>query len=360
MTGNDWRMDPLCAPNDTDARVAKGKEIASRPEEIDRIGPDEWSVQSQSGFGRYRVWYIRDLPRCSCADYQGRTTETRPAPCKHIFAVIELRLREEGQALVAPAPKPKRKYRQHPSYTRGQTEEMRLIDSMLRDLVSEVPDLPRTPGIPGPAPTPLSDQVYCAILKVYSGMSGRRVCGVYRNVSDRGLLSHVPSYAVASNLLVRPEVTPILYRLLQLSAALLAALEDGGAVAPDSTGIQTTSFGGWREEKHKEKREKKWLKVHAMVGTKTHVVIRAVVSETNSGDSPQFAPLLKGALEDGFRPAIVTADKAYLLDGQLRARVEPRRETLHSFQIELRFSWSASHLSVSLEKGIPPLPSQQT
>lgn len=104
---------------------------------------------------------------------------------------------------------------------------------------------------------------------------------MYRNVANRGLLRHAPSFAVASNILVRPEVTPILYRLLTPSAAPLAALEDGGGIAPDSTGIQTTSFGGWREEKHKERREKKWLKVHAMVGTRTHVVIRAVVSETN-------------------------------------------------------------------------------
>jgi transposase len=312
MMTSDWRMNPLCAPNDNEARMAKGKEIASRPEEIERIGPDEWSVPSQSGFGRYRVWFIRDLPRCTCADYQGRTTETRPAPCKHIFAVIELRLREPGQVQPVLSPKPKRQYRQHSSYTRGQSEEMRLVDSMLRELVADVPDFPRIPGAPGPIPTPLSDDLYCAILKVYSGISGRRACGVYRNVADRGLLRRAPSFAVASNILVRPEVTPILYRLLTLCAAPLAALEDGGAIAPDSTGIQTTSFGGWREEKHKERREKKWLKVHAMVGTKTHVVIRAVISETNTGDSPQFAPLLRGALEDGFRPAIVAADKGYL------------------------------------------------
>ncbi|MGI0067412.1 MAG: transposase, partial [Thermoplasmata archaeon] len=107
-------------------------------------------------------------------------------------------------------------------------------------------------------------------------------------MADRGLLARAPSYAVASNLLTRPEVTSTLYRLLSLSALPLAGLEDGGAIAPDSTGVQTTSFGGWREEKHGEKRQKRWLKVHAMVGTKTHVVIRAYVDSANSGDAPQF------------------------------------------------------------------------
>ena len=159
---------------------------------------------------------------------------------------------------------------------------------------------------------PLSDGIYCAILKVYSGLSGRRARGIYENVHDRNLLGHVPNYMVASRILNRPEATLILYRLLSLSAAPLAGLEDGGVVAPDSTGVQTTSFGGWREEKHGEKRQKRWLKVHAMVGTKTHVIIRAVVGEADSGDSPQFVPMLQGALEDGFHPSAVVADKGYL------------------------------------------------
>jgi len=131
-------------------------------------------------------------------------------------------------------------------------------------------------------------------------------------VTDRGLLSRTPSYVVSSHLLTRPEATPFLYRLLSLSAAPLAGLEEGGAVAPDSTGVQTTSFGGWREEKHGEKRQKKWLKVHAIVGTKTHVIMRAIVSDKNSGDAPEFEPLLRGAVEDGFQPATVVADKGYL------------------------------------------------
>ena len=110
----------------------------------------------------------------------------------------------------------------------------------------------------------------------------------------------------------RPEATVVLYGLLQLSALPLAGLEEGGAVAPGSTGVQTTSFGGWREEKHGEKREKKWLKVHAIVGTKTHVVIDARVLEANSADSPQFIPLLRGTFEAGLRPSAALADKGYL------------------------------------------------
>ncbi len=267
---------------------------------------------SQTGFGRYRVWFVGDLPRCSCPDYESRASQTVPAPCKHIYAVLDLRLREVGQSLAAPERKPRKQYVQHPTYTKAQTAEMRLLDSLLRELVADVPDLPKLAEKGGRPALPLPDALYCAILKVYSGLSGRRACGVYENVSDRDLLESVPSYNVASRALNRPEVTAILYRLLQLSAAPLAGLENGGAVAPDSTGVQTTSFGGWREEKHGEKREKKWLKVHAMVGTKTHVVIDARILEANSADSPQFEPLLRGTFEAGFRPSVTVADKGYL------------------------------------------------
>jgi len=283
-------------------RLVRAKEIASRREEIESLGENDWSVPSQSGFGRYRVVLTEGVWVCGCRDF-----EKWRRPCKHILAIGEL-----TRPSPPVAPVLRKQYHQHPTYTKGQTEEMRLLDSLLRELVSEAYDFPRAPGLPGPAPTSIQDDLYCAILKVYSGLSGRRACGVYANVADRGLLAKAPSYMVASNLLTRAEVTSILYRLLSLSALPLAGLEDGGAVAPDSTGVQTTSFGGWREEKHGEKRQKKWLKVHAMVGTKTHVIIRAVVSDQNSGDAPEFGPLLRGTVEDGFRPSSVVADKGYL------------------------------------------------
>lgn len=304
----------LIARTPSERRMARGREIASRPEEIEKIGESEWSVPSQTGFGRYLVSKIDGAFQCRCKDFAGRGGE----PCKHIFAVMNLGLGAAAKLLSVPERKVRKQYAQHPTYTKGQTEEMRLLDSLLRELVGEVYDFPRAPGLPGPAPTPIRDDLYCAILKVYSGLSGRRACGVYANVADRGLLGRPPSFAVASNLLTRHEVTPILYRLLSLSAVPLAGLEDGGAVAPDSTGVQTTSFGGWREEKHGEKRERRWLKVHAMVGTKTHVIIRAFVGEANSADSPQFEPLLRGILEDGFHPSTVLADKGYLSKASYR------------------------------------------
>jgi transposase len=285
-------------------RLVRAREIASHPEEIEKLGENEWSVPSQTGFGRYRVYFEADKWSCGCKDFQARFGE----PCKHVLSVRELLAPTEGPKRVA-----RKTYPQNTkAYDAGQTKEMRLVDSILRDLLSGVEGIPRLPGEGGRPAIPLRDALYCATLKVYSGLSARRASGVWENVKDRGLLGKVPSYRLASRVLARPEVTPVLYRLLSLSAMPLAGLEDGGVVAPDSTGVQTTSFGAWREEKHGEKRIRKWLKVHAMVGTKTHAILRAVVGDADSADSPQFAPLLTETLAEGFRPTGVVADRGYL------------------------------------------------
>ena len=141
------RVENATASDGVARRITRAKEIASHPETIEKLGEVEWSVPSQSGFGRYRVWFVEREGRCTCPDYAKRA-----ASCKHIYAVLDLKLREAGQSLAAPERKARKQYRQHPSYTKGQTEEMRLVDSFLHDLLAEVDDFPRVPGARGPAP----------------------------------------------------------------------------------------------------------------------------------------------------------------------------------------------------------------
>src|SRR5580693_7547452 len=107
----------MMAPEAVEARMARAKEIVSHPEGIEKIGPDEWSVPSQTGFGRYRVWFVLGQARCTCPDFKGRATQDEGEPCKHAFAVLDLRLREVGKSLAVPSPKPRKQYRQHPAYT---------------------------------------------------------------------------------------------------------------------------------------------------------------------------------------------------------------------------------------------------
>jgi hypothetical protein len=290
------------SPEERERRLALAREIASHRGDIERLSQDDWSVPSQSGFGRYRVRLLEGAWVCGCKDFQARRE-----PCKHILAIVE-----HNRPVASSERTPRRQYPQHPSYTRAQTEELRLVESLLRELVSDVPEFPTNRSSGGRPPLPLPESLYCAILKVYFGLSGRRASGIYANVRDRKLLSRVPNYMVASRTLNRPEATLILSRLLTLSASPLAGLEAGGVIAPDSTGVQTTSFGAWREAKHGEQRSKKWLKLHAMVGTRTHVILAAIVGDGFSADSPQFGPMLRETVNAGFHPSRVVADKAYL------------------------------------------------
>ena len=105
-----------------------------------------------------------------------------------------------------------------------------------------------------------------------------------------------------------------------------------GRLRLTAPGSRRPLLEGPREEKHGEKREKKWLKVHAIVGTKTHVVIDARVLEANSADSPQFVPLLRGVIDAGFRPASALADKGYLSRDNYTAAVEMGLETFIPFK----------------------------
>ena len=159
--------------NEADAgraeRLVRAKEVASRREDIESLGENDWSVPSQSGFGRYRVREIGGLWECGCKDFA-----KRGLPCKHILAIEEM-----NRPAIASPPVHRKQYRQHPSYTKGQTAEMRLLDTLLRDLVSAVPEFPSTPGTGGRPALPFSESVYCAILKVYSGLSGRRARGIF-------------------------------------------------------------------------------------------------------------------------------------------------------------------------------------
>lgn len=53
-----------------------------------------------------------------------------------------------------------------------------------------------------------------------------------------------------------------------------------------------------------------WLKLHAIVGTKTNVIAAASITDRTANDSPQFEPLVLAATEQ-FRMKEIMADKAY-------------------------------------------------
>ncbi len=288
-------------------RLQKGLAIAKTEGAIEKVSPDTFTVASQSGPGAYRVvWKEGDL-ECNCPDYV-----KRGKPCKHSIGV-RFYLKK-----VTRLPNGKTKREEHPlsygqaweAYDRAQKEEIRLFDVLLHDLLSDVPEPERDPHHAGRPSIPVREQLFCAIQKVYSQLSCRRAWGLFRNAVDHGQLPKAPHYGITSEILNRDEVTAILADLITRSAMPLTALEQG--FAPDSTGIQTTSFGYWREDKHGDRRERRWLKAHALVGVNTHVFVRVNVTDKNGADNNEFAPLLRAAAKAGIALKEVYADKAYL------------------------------------------------
>ena len=157
--------------------------------------------------------------------------------------------------------------------------------------------------------------VYTGALKVYSGFSARRFDSDVRDAQSKGFIDSAPSYISVNRYIADPDLTSILMGLIHLSAAPLAQVES--QFAADSTGFSTCNYDRWFDHKWgKEKSQRKWMKAHAMVGTKTNIVTTVKVTPNNVNDSPILPALLNKTAEN-FQMAEVSADKAYLSDANL-------------------------------------------
>ncbi|HYX71599.1 MAG TPA: transposase, partial [Nitrososphaera sp.] len=302
-------------------RQQKGIAIATKAT-IKRDG-NLWLVPSQSGQGKYRV--NPDKQSCSCPDF-----DFRGEPCKHIFAVrytiekiekTKTTVKESGKTTVTETVKVTRKtYKQEwPAYNKAQTQEKAQFQYLLHQLCQGVGS-PAQNGA-GRRFLPLEDMIFAMAFKVYSTFSGRRFMTDLRDAHAKGYLSQLPSYNSMFDYFGMEMLTPYLQMLIEESSLPLQAIERDFAV--DSTGISTNRFVQWMHAKYSdphliEKRD--WIKVHLICGVKTNVVTAVEVTDRYAGDSPYFKPLVEQTAQN-FVMNEVSADKAYLSDGNLRAVV---------------------------------------
>ena len=154
-----------------DAREQKAEEIAAGGKIV--LSDGCFLVPSQSSPTTYRV-SIGPRPTCTCEDY-----ELREKVCKHIIAVrlFVQRMTVDNPVpdRTEPTPKVKRKtYGQSwEQYNAAATNEKFHFQELLADLCSTVEE-PVVPGRVGRPPIPLADQIFAAVYKVYSTVSGRR------------------------------------------------------------------------------------------------------------------------------------------------------------------------------------------
>lgn len=294
-----------------DARKARGLALVQKVgKRIKHITGESYFVPSSAGGS---TGYVVDLAAstCTCAD-----AETCEGRCKHQWAVLILR----RDVIVDGDPTPEEKrptYRQKswPNYHRAQCEEKERVQILLRGLCDGIAQPPQAKGRPRLL---LADLVFAATMKVYGTMSGRRSTSDVRACERGGFIDHTPAHCSIARLLESPAALPLLTQLVEESATPLRAIET--ALAADATGFATSTYACWFDHKYgQDKRVQRWVKAHAMTGTKTHVITAVTVTEGHENDCPQFAALLSATTAKGFRPEEVSADKAYLSNDNLAA-----------------------------------------
>jgi transposase len=294
-----------------DARQARGLALVqTKRAKIKHVAGSRWLVPSATdASGGYVV--DAEQNSCSCPDH-----EDRGVKCKHIWAILILRSEvslPDGATVII---EKRVTYRQDwPRYNAAQCEEKDRVQLLLRGLCDGIAQPEQTGGRPR---LPLGDVVYGAAMKVFGGMSGRRSTSDIRACEEKGLLSRAPSYNSMHRYLEREDLAPLLKTLVHESAAPLRAVET--AFATDATGFATNTYARWFDEKYgQEKKCQRWIKLHAQVGTATHVIASVEATESTVGDAVMLTPLLKSSVERGFNVKELSADKAYLSNDNLVA-----------------------------------------
>lgn len=298
-----------------DARQERGLQIAATLKIQPKAEGAAWIVPTQKLTGKYTVTRDSEGFHCSCPDY-----ELRRQMCKHGFAVEfylkrETTISPDGETTVTDTRAARVTYPQNwTAYNAAQTAEKELFCHLLRDLCSAVPEPERGKGRP---PVPMGDAIFSACYKVYSGASSRRFMSDLRDAAAKGHVSRPYHFNTVLKVIENPDVAPVLQRLITATAAPLSVVETTFAV--DSTGFGTQNY--YRHFTSKYGRDhtfRSYMKLHALVGTKTNVIAAATVTDRDRHDYTQFVPLLGDAAKT-FAMAEVSADKAYSGRGNVEA-----------------------------------------
>lgn len=293
-----------------DNRETRGQQIAQSA----KIEYDEdkhgWIVPSQSSNKKY---FVDETGICNCPD-----AEFHNIKCKHSHAVqYYLQIRKNTPNGVQETKIRISSKQAWEVYNKAQTQEIKMFDELLKDIVESIDEPIQTFGRPRLS---MRESVFCSIQKVYSQLSSRRAYSLFGNAVEHEQIHHAPHFNAVSKLLNRADITPILHQLVRLTAQPLSAVESQFAI--DSTGFKTTNFCDYATQKYNLNRKHQWLKAHICTGVKTNIITSVEITDGDSADSPQFAPLVKVTADNGFTIQEMTADKAYSSRNNMEAVAE--------------------------------------
>lgn len=274
---------------------------------IDRAN-GSWMVPSQSAPDRKYQVRLDGSGSCNCPDCAENGNV-----CKHIRAVRITLKRELGMDGTVTETtqllfEEKKTYKQNwPCYDRAQANEKHRLQVLLYDLCHGLPE-PAHNGA-GRKPHTVRDSVFSMVYKVYSLFSSRRFACDLADAHKAGYVSKKTPGTKVCKFLENPDYTPLLKRLIGISAAPLRTVEQDFAI--DSSGFSTSRFIRWYDHKWGcERKMTSWVKAHVASGVKTNVVAAVRILDKDAGDSPQLKPLVQETSET-FTINEVSADKAY-------------------------------------------------
>ncbi len=160
----------------------------------------------------------------------------------------------------------------------------------------------------GRKPTPYSAAVFAAVMKVYSTKSTRRAVADLDLAYELGYLRKPVSFTTVWSYLEKPELLPILRKLIIASSKPLGAVETIFAV--DSTNFPASRYVQWSEVKNRGQLEHDWSKLHLMCGVKTNIVTDAVILDRYAADVHQL-PMLLNTTAQNFAVSALSADMIY-------------------------------------------------
>jgi transposase len=268
---------------------------------------EAWLVPSQSGAERiYRVNVTAQT--CTCLDHTEGGFK-----CKHLYAAeytMQRELFSDGTVVETKTVTftEKKVYRQNwPAYNAAQSVEKDRFQELLFELCRGLQEPERK--VRGQKPHTIKDQIFAMVFKVYSTVSARRFSSDLREAHERGFLSKSIPGMKTTAMMEDGQFTPILKRLIGLSALPLRAVESDFAI--DSSGFGTCRSETWYDQKYGVTRRRcLWVKVHLATGVRTNVVTAVRILDKDAADSPQFIPLVKDTAEH-FAIGEVSADAAY-------------------------------------------------
>lgn len=269
-------------------------------------GENWWIVPSQNGAGYYHVELPRDgrAASCTCPDF----AKPEVHYCKHILAAEV----EKGRLFVDPVAADKHKYEDNRDWSAVNAAHINEKEHVLRycyELVQGIVEPEHTGR--GRPPVPLRDVVFGALIWVYGTKSSRNAMYDFKQAQEAGLISRRLHFSSMLRRLQDPKLTPLLRSILRESALPMRHIERHFAV--DATGFSTSVYHRWFDHKWGSqalagRKEKIWLKAHAICGVDTMIVTDCVIEDV--GDATKFPELVTNTAEH-FPIEKISADGAY-------------------------------------------------